>query len=268
MTNDFSIQVVVCVHRHLDPDCWNSLWALSRCVNPKVTLTFCHGDAMLPRARSLVASKFLQEKKHDVLMFIDDDMVFDPVDAIKVAALAYIEKLDIVGGVYVTKSETSCHPQFIPNDGEIIDFRKDGVAQEVRMINTGFMAIRRETLEKIVEKDLVHLCHPKSLAYYPFFSPREEFIDGEWWYLSEDWGFCHLARSICLKVWIDTSIRLKHIGKYKYDLDDCLKTMKTHHEVIRYWQEDGKAVLQDLSQKSDAPDKGVEGCYQHPQGEK
>ncbi|HEX5444103.1 MAG TPA: hypothetical protein VFW87_09760, partial [Pirellulales bacterium] len=51
-------------------------------------------------------------------------------------------------------------------------------------------------------------------------------------YLAEDYGFCRRARQCGFKIYADTSIRLWHIGSYRYGYEDAsaeITRAKTHH---------------------------------------
>ena len=94
---------------------------------------------------------------------------------------------------------------------------------EVLEGGTGFMMIRRATLERFTEN------YPQQL-YYPDHSRSEHFagdrkitcfFDGvvdesSERYLSEDYMFCQWARRIGLKVWMCPWMRLSHVGTYVF----------------------------------------------------
>lgn len=223
------VLLTVCTHRTIDIDVMAGCMQLF--ANKKHQFTWCpvRGDALISRARSRAASMFLLERQEDCLMFVDDDVQFTEADAIKLID-GIVAGYDVVGGMYVQKGtlEKTC----CLKDGDTISFGKKAPVQEVLAASTGFLAIHRKVFQGIVNKGLVNLCHAGTLNFYPFFKPFEKFIDGDWKYLSEDWGFCDLARQAGFKIWIDGSILLKHKGEYAYDLADKARLPKPNLEDI------------------------------------
>jgi len=55
----------------------------------------------------------------------------------------------------------------------------------------------------------------------PFFLPMLRPIDDGYWYLAEDYAFCQRALECGYKIYADTSIRLWHIGNYRYGWEDA-----------------------------------------------
>ncbi|HEY8504035.1 MAG TPA: hypothetical protein VIL46_05595, partial [Gemmataceae bacterium] len=55
----------------------------------------------------------------------------------------------------------------------------------------------------------------------PYFAPLAV-KDGEGaWYLSEDYAFCERARQCGVRVMADTTVRLWHVGSYRYGWEDA-----------------------------------------------
>jgi len=88
---------------------------------------------------------------------------------------------------------------------------------------TGFMMIRRETLEKYQEAYPQYMYRPDHVRTAAFDGSREimmffqadiDPINGTKRYLSEDYWFCQLTRHIGLKVWLCPWIKLQHVGSY------------------------------------------------------
>ena len=238
---DFSVLVVPCVHRGVDPDTWESLIPLLFCQNPRIVVKFRSGDALIDRSRSIVASRFL-ESDFDVLLFIDDDIIFDPKKIGAMLQVMWKEKLDICGAPYVKKQPEKTHFAIkLLDEAPVIPFGEEmGAICEVRMISTGCMAIQRWVLQAMVDKEVVHKCHIHDANFYPFFKPEEAQLEnGNWIYLSEDWAFTERARRLGFKVWCDTSQKLGHAGRYVYTWDD-MKMKKRHHlDNGKYWELDG-----------------------------
>lgn len=219
--SEFSVKVGVCAHRGLKLSVFKSLWELCKCPGIKISILPMDGDALISRSRSIVATHFLEKCTEDLLMFIDDDVVITPFDATKIMYLAHEKKLDIVGAAYVTKSKRNPGFAVMPlfNDGNM-RFGKHGGLYEMKYISTGCMCISRHVFEKMVETKAIHDCVHQQQRYYPFFQHREMEIDGIWEDMSEDWFFCEQAKRLGFKIWLDSTIRLSHIGDYEYDWDN------------------------------------------------
>lgn len=198
---------------------------LLSCPEPKFFQVGNTPDAEIARARSQVASDFLRTESYDALMFLDDDIAFSPADAVKLAK--HIENgKDIVGGAYVTKSP-------VPNlasrlyDHQTVSFTPEAKAVEIMYLAAGFSMISRKVFQKLSER--LPLCFAgmtSAKSFWPFYqtmlkSSRNRILGKKQTeYLSEDFAFCERARDAGFKIWLDPSIRLKHIGAYAYTLED------------------------------------------------
>ena len=229
---NYSIEVACCVHRGIDPIADQRINMLRNCVDPKVYVKIKAGDALIDRSRSIVATYFLEEN-HDVLMFVDDDIVFNPVDAIGICRAVKEMDLGIVAGAYMVKNLDNPFFVFRPLDNAPIRFGEGGELYEVEYASTGFMAINKKVIQRL-SRDLP-LCHPDELKFYPFFQPfPKKMKDGKYVYLSEDWAFCDRAREAGFKVYIDTRVKLKHAGRYEYDWDDFFINRKQDKKTFIY----------------------------------
>lgn len=247
---DFTALVVCCVHRAVDSQAWDSLNTLSACPNPRMVVRFKSGDALIDRSRSYVASRFLMDHpESEVLMFIDDDVVFNPRDAVKIARLVKDESLDIVGGAYMIKQADNPRLAVKTFDGDRVIFGENGAVQKVENVSTGFMAIHRRVLEKMAKT--LPLCHPGDMKFYPFFQPYPKEINGSWVYLSEDWAFCQRAQDLGFSVWLDTTTKLSHAGRYVYDWDDLFRPGKVEHKNFEYTDTGSSLVIKDLKYSRD-----------------
>ena len=55
----------------------------------------------------------------------------------------------------------------------------------------------------------------------PVFCPMIRPIEESYWYLAEDYAFCERARQCGFKIYADTTIRLWHVGTYRYGWEDA-----------------------------------------------
>ena len=229
----FNVWAGMCVHRDIKVKAVKARRLLEACPNPKITVQDIEGDALIARSRGRMATGFLKSDA-EVLLFLDDDIVYEPQDIQKMLLCQKQYDLDIVGAAYAIKDEQN--PNFAIrtlNDGEFV-FGKKGSIIEVMYISAGCMAVKRRVFEKMIEAEMVHLCHPDSAKYYPFFIGQEKVLNGKWTDLSEDWSFCEKARQLGFRVWCDTTIKLHHIGLKTYDWDDFLMPKKIKTDEFIY----------------------------------
>lgn len=229
---DFKVFATMCIHRTIDPEAFHSMVPLLVCPNPKFVFSKRRGDALIDRARAMEASRFLFDKQFEVLLFLDDDIIYNYEDAIKVCRAVH-EGCDIVGGAYTLKTDggEQFNVKFL-TENKTIPFGTDGGLAEVRLVSTGFMAIHRRVFEKMAET--MPLCVAQKAKFYPFFQPYPKEIDGKWYYLSEDWAFCERARDLGFKIWCDTTVKIKHAGRYVYDWDDFQRGKKQQTDSFIY----------------------------------
>ncbi len=192
-------------------------------------------DALLGRSRSVMVSEFLKTDC-DVMVIIDQDIVFEPDDMWKIVEGARATE-SLYGAAYVTRStEPHITSRVMPGVQEqIFAATPERRPVEYQYLATGFWAMPRAMVEAMVGAQFVdaygtHKIEEVELGadrpFTPFFSPfvcREE--DGRLHYLSEDWAFSNRIRQIGYKIWVDLSIILLHMGEYPYSVRD-LETLK------------------------------------------
>lgn len=188
-------------------------------------------DALIGRSRSLMCTEFLKTDA-DVMVILDDDIVFEPADFWKIIEGAR-ETRGIYGGAYVTRS-TSPHLSSRAWPNTTLDFGSTPQRRPVQIqyLATGFFAFHREVMEKLIEGEFedawgthrLPLCTlGADRPFYPVFAPFvciEHEAEERYHYLSEDWAFCNRARQVGVDVWCDTSIILEHMGLYPYTVGD------------------------------------------------
>jgi len=169
-------------------------------------------------AKSISYKKFLET---DCTHFfnVDADIFFfynviSPIDIL-------VERdKDIVGGIYVYKKEP-VQPTHRPLDLQEIyertgEFPKDykfnipDEIHEVKWLSGGCMLIKREVIEKLIEKYQV--------PNLPMIYKKE--------YLSEDFSFCFRASELGYKIYADPTISIGHAGFYPYSIKDYYKSIK------------------------------------------
>ena len=199
-------------------------------------------ESLITRARNELVKHFLMtDCTH--LIFIDADIGFSPEDVLRLVS----HNKDIVVGAYPLKglrwsnlAELKDHtdPETVRNTVTeyVVNFEfsseenlkagrldvVDGLI-EVKDAGTGFMCIKREVIEKMIEampeleykKEARFLMNDKDDGVrWAVFDGEIDKDDGR--YLSEDYLFCRRWQRLGGKVWLDPEITLTHMGTYAF----------------------------------------------------
>lgn len=174
------------------------------------------GDGLIGRARNNQAAYMLLETDCDKILFPDCDISYSPAH---VARLVWHDK-PIVGGLYAIKNpkELRWVKTDLPNE------MPDAVGlQKVAEIGTGFLMIDRKVFEHMVNAfpEIMYFCDGSANrpARWNFF--MNQVVDHR--LLSEDYGFCHLARKIGYDIWADTLCQVEHEGMIRYPLSGVVQ---------------------------------------------
>lgn len=171
---------------------------------------------IIDRARNLGAEAAMQNDC-DYLLFIDDDMTFDP-DALQ--NLLRRDK-DIVAGMFFGRVEPSMHlcfdlvqtsegPKYEKIDIDLLlDAEKKGACIPVDATGTGFTLIKVDVFRKLKELE------PDT----PIFAT----VNKGKAFMSEDVYFCQRAKEAGFQVWVDTAVKIGHIGDKIWGWDDFSK---------------------------------------------
>lgn len=212
----------------------------------QVSLQFIKNESLITRARNNMIAKSLYDNEMTHVLFIDNDITWQPVDILKLL----ISEKELIGGTYPIKKynwdrlNKENIEQFIKNkkisyntdltDREIIyhnllnynfNHLQNNVSiennyMEVYTLATGFMMIKRSCLEKMIQcysqykyiDDCGYLEGDENKYAYALFDCG--IINNH--YFSEDWLFCHRWKEIGGKIFIDISINLWHTGQEDY----------------------------------------------------
>jgi hypothetical protein len=178
------------------------------------------GESLIDRARAIAATDFLDNNRGDILLFIDDDIIFQPADVFQIVQDVLLHKT-IVCAPYQIKNTTEQRLALAYIDEKPIMVGPGGGIHEVRYSSSGFMALPKQLLLDLA-KTLPRLDtgaglkedgNPK-VPLIPFFQPTWRVDDKV--YLSEDYAICERARQLGYKVYIDSSIVLRHLGTCEY----------------------------------------------------
>lgn len=195
----------------------------------------CEGNSGLGKDRSVMASHALRNGI-EKLIFIDADQMWEWEDIRKIID----SPQKIIAGVVPLKSYSpGTRPNFmhLPKDQDCFDSNNKNPTPggldklytkynseevEVAAVGTAFLCIDHDVLAKlstIVEPFLapspgykqVHQC-------WEFF--QSGVLDGV--YLGEDWNFCRQAKACGFPIFINTTVRIPHIGNHVYKLGNEL----------------------------------------------
>lgn len=212
----------------------------------QLQLYFLFNESLITRARAYACDEFLRSDCTH-LMFIDSDIGFNANDVIGLLAMQnpdVSDEYDILCGPYPKKTiawekiKMAVDKGFADENPKVLEeFVGDYVFNpangtttiqldepaEILEAGTGFMMIRRNTLEKFAEAYPELLFKPDHVRTEHFDGSREVmmFFDtvidpDSKRYLSEDYFFCQKSRKIGLKVWLCPWIRLNHTGTYLF----------------------------------------------------
>jgi len=192
------------------------------------------GDALIPRARSRLAARFLAHHEATHLMFIDADIGFAPQNVFRLldagkpvtAGVYPLKQIDWekaraaaqAGVADLQAASVGYVVRFLPTPDSSVEV-EDGLAK-VAYAGTGFLLVARAAMQQIVD------AHPELRARHgdmgdPLATEAVMVFDtliepetGQ--YLSEDYAFCRRWRDLGGEIWADMQARLTHVGHAAY----------------------------------------------------
>ena len=207
-------------------------------------LYFLFNESLITRARNYCADEFLRSDATHML-FIDSDIGFNPQDVLALLAIQDDEsEYDVIGAPYPKKCiswekvKQAVDKGFADEDpnklekfvGDYVFNPKNGQREipigepvEVMEMGTGFMMIRRKTIDKYKEV-FPHLHYkPDHIRTEAFDGSREIMayfdciIDPDSKrYLSEDYMFCYNVQKAGMRVWFCPWMQTQHVGTYVF----------------------------------------------------
>jgi len=172
-------------------------------------------SSLITHGRSKCANFFINNTDHEYLFFLDSDIGFNPEDVLKL--LSHNE--DLVSGTYPMKTIPIryCVDVLKPEErkGNLLKVGGNGM---------GFVMIRRNVFIDIAQKFpyLKYTPSTKDSNYPPteaemnnsyHFFMEEKIGDS---FASEDKSFFYRARMIGYTHWLDTTIKLRHVGSHVF----------------------------------------------------
>jgi hypothetical protein len=164
----------------------------------EVEVDFHNGCSILTKARNEIVRRFLSSG-FDVLLFIDSDMVWSPIDAVKLLRLGK----DFTAIAYRTKTDElkfNC----------VLNGEEENGLMGADATGTGLMALRRECLAKMVE-NYQQTAYEDSGTIHALFD--FEIHQGRYW--GEDYTFCRRWKAIGGDIWL-LPADIGHVGPKNY----------------------------------------------------
>ena len=190
------------------------------------------GDAMIGRARSVVASRFLDTPGATHLLFVDADIGFAPEQVARLlrfdqdfaAAFYPLKRVDwdavprrVVAGEPLREAGLS----YVGTLCEGAELRVEQGFATALYAGGGFQLLKRVVFERLIaahpelkfaSTGAPNDLRPTSDALYALFEGA--IADGR--YLSEDYAFCQRWRALGGTIWLDLASRLTHAGAQNF----------------------------------------------------
>lgn len=173
-------------------------------------------ESLITQGRSKMANFFMNNTKYERILFIDADVGFEPKD---VFDLLKYDK-DIICGAYPMKTIPLRYNYNITKpvveEGELV---------KIDNVGFGFAMIKRRVFESIAQK------YGDELKYYPadnsenYNMTEKEYHNSYHYflemkkdmnYLPEDFSFFERAKSVGYTAWLNSNIRLPHVGSHVF----------------------------------------------------
>lgn len=259
--NKDKVKIMVCtpIYSSVTSDYLKStidLTKLAKDSNIDLVFEFTEGLSLVEVARNVLAWRFL-DSDCTHMVFIDSDIYYDPVDVLSLVDVSRNDGKDVVCGLYPAKfidwndiaqgwtlGDKDAHlyggrfvTEFLGDIDENLDTNKP---LEIRNSGTGFMCIKRETLEKFIE-------------FFPdrkvkFNDKGEEKlrnrifqmgVDDNQKYTGEDYMFCEDIRKAGMKLWCCPWMSIGHRGSFMY-FANFERRIKTYKKIKQLEQENEK----------------------------
>lgn len=173
-------------------------------------------ESLVTKARSRIANFFMNNTEYERILFIDSDIGFNSEDVFKLLS----SDKDIVCGAYPMKGIPLRYNYNLSNP-EV----KENDLIKIENIGFGFACIQRKVFESVIQKYGEELkYHPATNnssypptereyhnSYHYFLELKKDMV-----YLPEDFSFFERARSVGYEAWLNTTIRLAHVGSHVY----------------------------------------------------
>lgn len=184
----------------------------------------------------------------DWILFIDDDMAWQPSAIRDLVETQKKFDLDIVGGLCFQRGAQFQPTMYYRNpDGHGYSFIEkwpEDTAVEVDATGMAFCLIHKRVFERIIGGEFPPLEERKQLPSPPFF---------KWGTYGEDLMFCQDAKASGSRIYVDTSVKIGHIGETVITEKDFFeKIVYRTEEFIESRKEALDAINQPMMSKEEA----------------
>ena len=171
----------------------------------------CIGDSFIQRARAKLVKQFM-DSGCDFLLFLDDDMSWDPKDLLRLTEIPG----KIVAGVYRLKVEpdVEAYPNGINKDSDGLPICRNDGCISAWGVSTGFMKIERTVFEKLIKAypEKEYYGKKGGLKIDQHYDLFPQGVYNKQW-LGEDYSFCRLWTDIGGEIWVKPDIDFIHYSK-------------------------------------------------------
>lgn len=197
----------------IQPECDDALKELERRGYP---VRRAGGFSAIDQGRNQLATDALNDGFKETL-WIDSDIGFHPDSVERLRS----HGLPIACGIYPKKGPQGLACHVGPGKAAILFGRRGGLV-EITYAGAGFLHVRRDVYFTIQGQLGLPVCNEGfGRPMIPFFQPLVRPHENGHWYLAEDFAFCERARQCGYVIRADTTIRLWHIGSYRYGWEDA-----------------------------------------------
>lgn len=172
----------------------------------------------------------VQRMRGDWLLFIDDDMVWDADAVGRLVARRAEHDLDIVGGLCFRRAhpyQPTLYMRERPDDGayNFLETWAEDEIVEVDATGMAFVLIHKRVFEMIAGGPMPPYEHRVREG-----GPPPNFFRWEGT-LGEDLRFCQDAKAAGARIWVDTSIRIRHVSEVQIGHADFLAALAQRDEA-------------------------------------
>ncbi len=213
------MKVIFCIPTHsgsIESECHSSLvtlYAILREKGIQYDEFIVKGCPYIQVARNNLVAMFMNDPDATDLFFIDSDVGFDPLGALKI-----LERDEgIVSGIYPLKRDLGDYPVKI----KMIDNTPIGLNGliEAELLPTGFMRIKRNVIQTMyntypeLKYEISHINIDIDIKYaYDLFTIGVQ----KGVLVPEDYAFCRKWTHIGGQLWVHPDIEFSHIGRKQY----------------------------------------------------
>lgn len=177
---------------------------------------------------TLQRNEAVQQMEGDWLLFIDDDMVWQPDAIAKLIAVRDEFDLDIVGGLCFRRTpphQPTLYMRELPTEGpyNFLEVWEDDLV-EVDATGMAFCLIHKRVFEKIAGSPMPPLDERRKIGLPEFFYWKGR--------LGEDLRFCQDAKAAGCRIFVDTRIKIGHVAEVEITMEHYLREVAIRGEDV------------------------------------